>query len=168
MKTNPGKASEQVKDQAAFMSDMADAMRKNCEQALHTSLKFQEEASRWWSSVYNPGTCAQQWQQQVNSATRVANSMLPLAQKPMSELIDLVEKNSRAGAELVKQAIDAAQSPVLSESQSKWTELWTDSLGAMRSNTEALAQIGAKAIDSWASFVRENAQATDLRGARTA
>ena len=168
MKTHTTKATDETKDQAAFMSDMAEALRKNCEQGLRTSLKLQEEAGRWWSSVYNPASCAQQWQEQFNSVVRVANNVLPLAQKPMNDLVNLAEKNSRTGADLMKKAIEAAQTPTLSESQSKWTEFWSASLGTVRCNTEALSQIGAKAVDSWASFVRENVVETELRGGKAA
>jgi hypothetical protein len=158
MKTS--KATEETKDPTASVSDMADALRKNCEQALRTSLKFQEEAGRWWGSVFNPAACAQQWQEHVNTATRTANSLFPLAEKPMSEMIDLAEKNSRTSAELMKKAFDAVQAPGMTESQAKWTEFWTASLHAARSNTEAWSQINAKTMDSWAGFLRNNAQAS--------
>jgi hypothetical protein len=161
MKTT--KSAEQTREQAASMSDMADAARKNCEQALHTSLKFQEEIGRWWGSVYNAAACAQDWQDQIAFATRTANTLLPLAQKPVGELIELAEKNSRTTASLVRKALEAAQSPVVSVSQAKWTEFWTESLHAARSNTEALSQIGSKACDSWANFIRTNAEPSDNR-----
>src|SRR5258708_2945537 len=107
MKTT--KTNDEAKEQATSMSEMADTLRNNREQALRTSLKFQEEAGRWWGSVFNPGACAQQWQQQLNSATHTANSLWPLAQKPIGDLIDVAEKNSRASAELTKKAWEAAQ-----------------------------------------------------------
>lgn len=156
MKTN--KPSDEAKEQAASLSEMADTLRKNCEQALRTSLKFPEEAGRWWSSVLNPAACAQQWQEQLNYTTRAANGILPLAQKPLGELIDLAEKNSRTSAELLKKACEAAQTVAPGESQAKWTEFCTSSLQAMRSNSEALSQISSKALDSWAGFIRHNAE----------
>jgi len=168
MKTHANKPSDEAKEQAASMSEMADALRKNCEQALRTNLKFQEEAGRWWSSVFNPGSCAQQWQEQLNALTRTANSLLPLAQQPVGELIDLVEKSSRSSATLMKQALDAAQTSTLSESQAKWTEFWTSSLEAAQANTEALSQISSKTIDSWASFIRKSTEATEARMPKSA
>jgi hypothetical protein len=166
MKTT--KTSDEAKEKAASMSEMADAVRKNCEQALRTSLKFQQEAGRWWGSVFNPGTCAQHWQDQLNSATRTANSVLPLAQKPVSELIDLAEKNSRMSAELMKKALEAVQTPVPAESQAKWAEFWTASLHTARNNTETLSQIGAKALDSWSQFIRTNVEAAENRSGKAA
>jgi hypothetical protein len=139
------------------MTEMAEALRQNCEQALSTGLKFQEEAGRWWSSVLNPATCAQQWQQQFNSATRTANSFIPLAQKPVNDLVELAEKNARLSADLMKKAFDAAQAPVLDESQAKWKEFWTSSLDAARSNAEALSLISSKALDSWSDYISKGA-----------
>jgi len=168
MKTHTNKGSEEAKDQARSMSEMADAVRKNCEQALRTSLKFQEEAGRWWGSVFNPATCTQQWQERLNSATCTANSLMPLAQKPVSELIDLAEKNSRATADLMKMALEATQTPSIAESQAKWTEFWTSSLGTVQSNTEALSQISSRAIDSWAGFIRKNTETAEVRTPKAA
>src|SRR5260370_42448977 len=128
MKTEASKASDEAKEQARSMSEMADAVRKNCEQARGSSLKFQEEAGRWWGSVFNPAACAEQWQERLNSATSTVNSLLPLSQKPVGELIDLAKKNSRASADLMKKALDAVQTPSIAESQAKWTEVCTSSL----------------------------------------
>jgi hypothetical protein len=157
MKAHANKENPQAKEQTATMSELADTLRQNCEQALRSSLKFQEEAGRWWGSVLNPATCAEQWQHQLNAATRTANTLLPLAQKPVSEMIDLAEKNSRISAELMKKAFDAAQTPAVDESQAKWKEFWTGSLDVMRSNTEALSQISSNAIGSWMDVMRKGA-----------
>jgi len=154
MKTH-SKESAETKEQAASLTEMAEALRHNYTQALRTGLKFQEETGRWWNSALNPANCAQQWQQQFNSATRSANSFIPLAQKPISELVELAEKNARLGSDLMKKALDAAQTPVMEESQAKWKEFWTSSLDSVRFNAEAMSQIGSKAIDSWADYIRK-------------
>jgi predicted transcriptional regulator len=155
MKSN--KTTDETRDPAEAMSDTAEMLRKNCEQALHTNLRLQEEAGRWWGSIVNAAGCAN-FQEQLNSASRSANSLLPLAQKRVGELIELAEKNSRTSADLVRKAVEAAQTQSMAESQTKWTEFWTASIDAGRANTEALSQIGAKAFDSWAAFVRTNAE----------
>ena len=160
MKAN--KTTDEVRDPAGIMSDAAEMLRKNCEQALHTQLKLQEEAGRWWSSMVNAGGCAN-FQEQLSSATRTANSLLPLAQKRVGELIELAEKNSRTSAELVRKAVEAAQTQSMADSQTKWNEFWTASIEAGRANTEAISQIGAKAFDSWATFVRSQGEGSNGR-----
>jgi hypothetical protein len=159
MKSQTSKTNDEMNEQTASMSEMADALRKNCEQALRSGLKLQEEAARWWGSVFNVTTCAQQWQEQLNAATRTANSLLPLTQKPLSEMIEFLEKSTRSTAQLVKKASEAAQAPAAGDSQAKWAEFWTASLSVARTNAEAFSQINSKAIDSWSQFVRSNSQA---------
>jgi|SRR5690348_12050306 len=151
-----------MKDRENTMSDMADTALKNYEQAVRTTLKFQEEAARCWSSLLNQGAVVQDWQKRVNHLNGMANKLVPIAQQRMEEVIGLMEKNSRTSAELMKKAVDALQTPGVSESQAKWMDFWTSSMGAVRSNTEAVAQLGAKAMDSWVEFVRKN---TELNGA---
>lgn len=162
MKADDSKDKENMKDRTRPMQDMADTAMKNYEQAMRTSLKFQEEASKWWNSMFNQTTLTQDWQKRFSSMTGMANTLMPMAQRRMEEMVNLMEKNSRTGAELMKKAVDAVQTPVVAESQAKWMEFWTSSMGAMRSNAEAVTEIGTKAIDSWIDFIRKNAEITEV------
>jgi hypothetical protein len=144
-------------------TEMADNARKNYEQAMKTGLRMQEEAARWWSSIWSQTAAVPDWQKRVSNFTALASGVLPLAQKRMEEVIDLIEKNSRTSAELMKKAVDAAQTPVIADSQAKWMEFWTSSMGAMRSNVEALTEINSRAIDSCIDFVRKNTEVTEVR-----
>jgi hypothetical protein len=98
----------------------------------------------------------------------MANTLMPLAQRRMEEVMSLVEKNGRTSAELMKKAVDAAQTPVIAESQAKWMEFWTSSMGAARSNAEALAQISTRTFDSWIDFIQKNTEVTEIRVPKTA
>ena len=93
---------------------------------------------------------------------------MPQTQRRMEEAMELMEKNSRTGAELVKKAVDAAQSPVPAESQAKWIEFWTASLKATQANAEAVAQLGARAMNSWIQFIQKNSEVTSVRVPKTA
>ncbi|HTL55637.1 MAG TPA: hypothetical protein VL361_08150 [Candidatus Limnocylindrales bacterium] len=157
-----------MKDREKSVSEMTDTAMKNYEQAVRTTLKLQEEAARCWSSMLNQTTLVQDWQKRLDDFSGMTNKFVPLAQQRMEEVISLMEKNSRTGAELMKKAVDAAQTPVISESQAKWMEFWTSSMGAMRTNTEAFAEIGTKAVDSWIDFVRRNTDLNQVRGTKTA
>ena len=129
---------------------------KNFEQAVRTSVKFQEEAARCWTNVLNQGANAQDWQKQVANFTNFTSGLLPAAQKQMQGVLELMEKNSRTGVELMKKAVDAAQTSSVVESQNKWLDVCTSSLGAVRTTTEAVAQINAQAIDSCINFLRRS------------
>lgn len=148
-------------------AEMTNQAMKNYEQALRTGLKLQEEAIRWWSGVMTQAATAQDWQNRFNNVANLANGVMPLAQKRMEEVLDLMEKNSRTGNDLMKRAVEAAQAPVIADSQAKWMDVFTSSLGVMRSNAEALTQMGTRAIDSWIDFVRQNTEVTEIRVPKT-
>ena len=147
------------------LTELADKTMKNYEQALRTGLKMQEEAGKWWTSMFNQSTAAQDWQKRFTNMTGMAGSLMPLAQRRMEEAMSLVEKNGKTGAELMKKAVDAAQTPVPAESQAKWLDFWTSSMGAVRANAEAVSELSSKAIDAWIDFVRKN---TEVRVPKTA
>src|SRR5437016_9341357 len=98
------------------VSEVTDKAMKNFEHAIRTGVKLQEEAARCWTSVLNQSASAQDWQKQLANFTNLANGFLPATQKQMEGVLDLMEKNTRTGVELMKKAVDAAQTPGLAES----------------------------------------------------
>jgi hypothetical protein len=161
-------AKENAKDYTIPVSEMANKALKNYEQALRTGLKMQEEAGKWWTSVFNQTHLAQDWQKRWTDMTGMASTLMPLAQRRMEEVITIMEKNSRTGAELMKKAVDASQTATVAESQAKWMDFWTSSMGAVRTNTEAFSDMSTKAIDSWIALVRKNSDSTEMRVPKSA
>ena len=152
-----------MKDQERVVSQMADKTMKTYEEALRTGLKLQDEAGKWWSTMFNQTAAAHDWQRRFSNYTAMTNEVMPVAQERMEEVLDWMEKNTQTGADLMKKAVDAVQTPVIAESQAKWMDFWTSSLGALRSNAEALTQIHTRTIDSWIDFVRRNTEVTEIR-----
>ncbi len=167
MKTETPKEKE-TRETLKPMSELAGTAMKNYEQAIRTGLKFQEEAGRMWGSMFNQTGVAQDWHKRMAAVTGMASSLVPLAQRRMEDVMSLMEKNSRTSAELLKKAVEAAQTPAVAESQAKWLEFWTSSMGAARSTAEAFTQIGTKAIDAWIDFLRKNTESADLRAPKAA
>lgn len=165
--TTKGKQTS-TKEPEKTAADMGNQAMKNYEQAMRTGLKMQEEAVKWWSGMFSQAATGQEWQKRVHDLTGIATGIMPLAQKRMEEMLDFIEKNGRTNSELMKKAVEAAQTPVLADSQAKWLDFWTSSMGAMRKNMEALTEINTKAIDSWLSFVRQNTELTEIRVPKTA
>jgi hypothetical protein len=145
------------------MTEIADTMMKNCEQAFKTSMKCQDEAARWWSAVLHQTATAQDWQKRFTNLSAIANGVMPLAQERMEQMLHLMEKNTQTSADLLKKAVDAAQTPVIGESQAKWMDFWTSSLGAARSNAESIMRMNSRAIDSWIDFLRKNTEIAEIR-----
>ncbi|HYG34082.1 MAG TPA: hypothetical protein VEC99_04830 [Clostridia bacterium] len=61
----------------------------------------------------------------MTQLSAMTSQLLPMAEKQLEEVVGLMEKNNRITAELMSKAIAAAQTPVIAESQAKWTEFWT-------------------------------------------
>jgi hypothetical protein len=159
MKENP----QEKQTEKIPVLEMADQAMKNYEQALRAGLKLQEEANRCWGSLFNQSAPAPDWQKRLLSFTTAANGLLPANQKRMEELLNLVEKNGRTNTDLLKKAVTAAQTPAIAESQSKWMEVWTSSLSAARENTETMAQISCRAIDSWIDLMQKGTEVIEVR-----
>src|ERR1051326_1153934 len=140
------------------VSAMADEARKNYEHALRTGQKLQEEAGQWWTKWFDQTLIAGDWQKQFYRLTAITNSAVPLAQKRLEETLRLMENHRRYGADLMKKAVDAAQTASLAESQAKWMDFWSASLKALQSNVEAATELSTHAIDSWIEFVRKNTE----------
>ena len=141
------------------VTGMADTARKNYEHAIRTGKRFQEEAGEWWTRMLTQSTTATDWQGNFSRFTAMAGNAVPLAQRCFQGAMDVMEKNSRNGADLLRKAVDAAQTPGLAESQAKWFEFWTSSMKAAQSNVEAVTHLGTQTIDSWIDFVRETSNA---------
>lgn len=139
----------------ATVTEMADTARKNYEQAFKTGQKLQEEVAQWWSRMAGQTATVADWQKQFANFTSMVSRVMPLAQKRLEDAMQLMEKNGRTSADLMRKAVDAAQTPGLAESQNKWMEVWASSMKALQNNVEAYNELGCKALDSWVTFVRE-------------
>jgi glycogen debranching enzyme len=149
MKTEPFSHAETT------VTEMAGTARKNYEQAFKTGQKLQGEVAQWWSRMAGQTATAADWQKQFANFTNMVSRVIPLAQKRIEEAMDLVEKNGRTNAELMRKAVDAAQTHGLAECQNKWMDVWASSMKAMQNNVEAYNELGCKALDSWVAFARE-------------
>jgi hypothetical protein len=167
MKDRPD-AANPAKDQKDPMSDVVEEIVKNYEQALRSGLKMQQEAGQWWSKWFNQSAPTDDWQKRFAKLGNLVNESIPENQKRMEEVLDLMEKNNRKGAELLKKAANAAQTPDLADSQAKWTEFWTSSVGAVRSAADSIAQINGRAIDSWMTFLQKSSEITQVRAPKAA
>jgi hypothetical protein len=139
---------------AESISDMA-------ERARRTGQRVQDEAGQWLDRMLAQTA---EWQKQATNLTSLTNRMLPMAQERMEDAMALLEKNTRAGTDLLNKAMAAAQTANLAESQAKWLDFWTASMKALQTNVESVTEISANAIDSWIHFVRTNSERLEVRG----
>lgn len=135
-------------------SEMFDQAIKNYEQTLRAGLKLQEETARWWTNVLSQASSVQDWQDRVKSAT---DEVINPTQKRIEEYLGLIERGNRASLDLVKKAMEVGRSSNPSEVQTKAVEFCEASLGILKSNAQAVAEINTKMVESWVNFVKKNA-----------
>jgi hypothetical protein len=148
------------------VAETAEQGMKSYAQALRAGLKFQEEAWQCWSNLLNESASTSEWQKYFAQAGAAVTGVLPTTRKRMEESVELMEQNSKAGAELVKKAIDAARAPTFEDSQSKWIEFWKGSVGLARTNAEAALTINSRAVDWWINLVQKNSEAAKAPSAK--
>ena len=109
------KASNREKDTRAeqVMSELTEKALKNCEQAVRTGLKLQEEAVVWWTKLINQTTVGQDWQKPLQTVTCLADKIMPEAQKRMEEVLGIIGLREQRG--LLAKA--------LSHGQKQWLEI---------------------------------------------
>ena len=150
------------------LSDITDKTMRNYQQALQMGVKLQEETVKCWTSMLNQTPAVPDLQKGFSNFTKVANTVLPAAQRRMEEVLELFEKNTRTGTELMRKAADASQAQSPGDGQNKWTDFWSSSVGVFRANAEALSQINARAMDSWLELVRKSSELAETRVPKTA
>jgi hypothetical protein len=85
----------------------------------------------------------------------MVNDVIPATQKSMEGYLGLLEQNTRASVDLVKKGLEAAQTTSYADAQNKVTDFCESTLNALKSNSQAIFDINAKAIGSWVGFVKK-------------
>jgi hypothetical protein len=150
------------------LSGLTATALKNYEQAVRSGLKLQEESWQWWSGMFNPAACSENWQKKLNKLNGLASDLVPLVQERLEDAMTIVESNTRTGTELMKQAIDASQTLVVADGQAKWMNFWSSTLSAAQTNAAALAKVSSKAVDAWTDFIQKNTELMEVRVPKTA
>jgi gas vesicle protein len=125
---------------------------KNYEQALKTGLQLQEESAKWWNDTLHKSATVEDLQKHIQTMTK---DVIPTAQKRMKDYVKLIEENSQTSLDLLKKAVDAAQTPPTADPVGKWVGFWEASLAAVRSNAQAVTDLNNQVVDAWLGFARK-------------
>jgi len=134
-------------------TEMFDQAIESFDMALKTGVKMQEEATRWWSDLMGDTNSIQGMQERMRGMMMDA---LPKAQRNIDQYMKMIDKSYQSSMELLKKAFETTQSGSIIEAQNKAQELWESTLAALRTNAQAMVQINARAMESWAEFVHKD------------
>jgi len=121
--------------------------------AMKAGIKAQEDMSRSWSDAIFCGNPLGDWQKR---SRQYFDEAVPAAQRHTLELLKLVEQNYRRSVELLKKAVDTDHNGAVDGLQEKLHELWEESVGVVKENTEAMAQANVKLLEAWTDLLRKN------------
>jgi hypothetical protein len=135
------------------VTELFDQAIETFDSALRTGVRIQEEATKWWTDMINEADSLQELQMR----TRVMmNEAMPAAQKSVDQAMKLIDRTYRTSLDLLKKAFETGQSESIYEAQMKTQELWEATLAALRTNAQAIVQVNAQAMESWAEFAHRD------------
>ena len=126
------------------------------EEAVKTGLKLQEEASSAWTEILAGAGTPTEWQARFEE---VAKKSIPKAQENIDTALKTMESNYATSLDLLKKAMEAAQSTTVEEGQERTTALWERSMEAMRENAQTVMQANAKIAEAWTDMMTQNGEA---------
>jgi len=160
MKQSYEKAYEAQQQAATGMMD--EAMR-GYEQNIRTGFKMQEEAGKWLMHVVNQASSPEEWRRRIS---KMADEMIPVTQKNMTDSLKLIEENSRTGVTLARKVMEATQATSFADSQNKWVDFWDLSMKSMRSNAQTLQELNGRTVESWIDFLWRNGETNFTKAAK--
>lgn len=138
-----------------MVSDWFHKSAEAMDAALKTSAKFQEETMQWWAEMMGGSSSIQDWQKRAQA---IATEAIPTAQRSAEEYMRAMDQTYRTGLDLLRKAFESGEFRSVEDMQGKIQSLWENTLGAMRTNTQAFIQANAKALESWAELVRRSTE----------
>ena len=119
---------------------------KGFEAAVKANFKLQKETNDLWTKMLGESGFPTEWQEKICS---VANDTLPAMEKNAHEAIKLIEENGKSSLDLLKKAMETAQSASIEESKDKTHQLWEAYLETMRKNTKDFLDANSRAVKAW-------------------
>lgn len=135
------------------VSDLFDLGLKNYEEALHAGARLQEEAGKNWIRMFNVAGSPQDFQKHAGSFD---NGVISAGRKSMDECLELLERNTHAGLDLLRKSLKTPQNGTYAETHAKVADICESALKALTANAQAIVDINHHAMDSWLALARKS------------
>jgi polyhydroxyalkanoate synthesis regulator protein len=143
----------------ANVTDMFDSALRAYGDAMKAGVKMQEDVAKWWAGALENGGPIQDWQKRSRA---ILTETVPAAQKNAEEWLRLVEQNYRRSVELLKKAMQQAQSvygadgaaDAAEEARERTQELWRATIEMVQDNVTAMAQANGKMLELWSDMLK--------------
>jgi len=140
----------------AKFQELAHQALDNYHQALQTSLKLQEESARSWADFLRATTATPAtWLEQPKQA--LGRAVLA-AQQRLQECHRLFEENSRAGLDLLNQAIQTTNPECSKKATEELERVLERALANFRNGVDAITEFNGKALECWSQVFEVEGQ----------
>lgn len=156
-KNSKSKSSKRAKSTAVGAGEVAARNLRAYQQTVREAGRMQTQTANELSGALTHAISMSDWQSAWARMAQMTGELMPLAQRQMQGLMELIETNSRTGSELLRKSMDAAQS-LTPLSGVKWMDLWTTSLRAFQANSTTLSQVATRNLTSWMRMMRIDSQ----------
>jgi hypothetical protein len=125
---------------------------KAFESSMKAGVKVQEESTRLFMDMMKEMGAPEVWQAKAKDTMEQS---VEAARSNMDQAVAMMNENSATSLELLQKAMEAAQSRTPTEAQARASDLWENTLGVMRKNTQALIQANTRMLDAWSDMVQK-------------
>ena len=150
------KARKESDEARRSAEEAAETATRNFSDASRAGQRMGEEALQSWLRLMNGSG----WQKQMEWFNEAASHLVPLMRRNCDEMFHLWRTSTRSGTELLRKTIESACTSGGDGAQQTWADMWLSTVRAAQTNLEAAAQLGTRAVDSWAEALRGNIEAT--------
>lgn len=121
--------------------------------AIKAGLKLQEDTAKRYADVVKNTAFSDDW---VKQCQKVMDESIPVARKTTEDTFEAMEKSSAQCLDLLSKSVAASQVNSLDEAQTKFKQLWEDSLTAFRENVQSMIKLNSDALKAYTDFIKKH------------
>ena len=133
-----------------------DQALESFESVMKSCIQLQEQVAQTSTRMLSEMGSPQDMQERAKAAL---DDAVPAMRKSMDEAMQTINDNAKTSLDLLEKAMSAGRSASVEEAQQRTRELWESMLTTARTNSTAMVQMNARAIDAWAQLARKSAPA---------
>jgi hypothetical protein len=114
--------------------------------AIYAGVKMQEESVRRCAEILRTFAAPGGW---PSVSAAMVQETIAAMQHNVDESTRLMNQNSQAAMDLVQNAFKACNCWPGESGEKTRADFWTTALGALRTNTQAILQANARALEAW-------------------
>ncbi len=134
--------------------------------AMESGIKFQQDAFKAVSDVFNRGESAEDCQRRIET---VATDSINLIRKNAEQSQKMFDEGCRTGLETIRKGFGACEmgnGHSNKDMMDRTREVWQTAFDAMKTNLDTAAKASAQTIENWSSFFTKTMAVGEKKAAK--